>query len=77
MHQRVHQPLHDARVDFGMFTGSDQIHVFSRSPGHFARRTPETGKRSADGHHTGTGDFIAHPERQLLQRSHVVLGAMD
>ena len=77
MHQRIDQTLHDAGVDFRMFSRGDQIDLFSRRPGHFTRGAAEPRKRRPDRHHTSAGDFIAHAERQLLQRSHVVLGAMD
>ena len=73
VHQRIDQPLHDARIDFGMFTGRDQRHFFPCRTRHLARGPAESGERGADRHHAGPSDFIPHTEGQLCQVTHVFM----
>ena len=73
VHQRVDQPLHDTCIDFSMFTGCDQRHVFPCRTRHLSCGPPESGERRADRHHTGSSDFIPHTEGQLCQVTHVFM----
>ena len=73
VNQGIDQPLDDARIDFGMFTGCDQRHFFSRCTRHLTRGPSESSERRTHRHHAGPGDFVPHTEGQLCQVTHVVM----